>query len=248
MDNYLKKDLTIAVPCYNEERNISKSIENIKSVLQNFPNINYEIIIINDGSTDSTDEIARSLINEQNIRLINNEKNSGLGYSIKKAIENAIGKYFIILPGDNDLPMGSIEKLLSNFGKSDIIMMYFQNNEIRGRTRYLLSSIFKCIYVTTFNIYVMYLNGPALYRSEKLKKLKLRSNRFSIVAEINIKLLRMGSTYLEVPCSRLNNMDSSKSFSIKNIMEATKIYLATLWDVYGKNRNKYKNKPLRIDY
>ena len=77
------KSLSIVVPCFNEQKNIFKVISNIKKSLKLSKIDDYEIIIINDGSTDKTSCIIKSLTDKK-IRIIDNKKNIGLGNAVMK--------------------------------------------------------------------------------------------------------------------------------------------------------------------
>ena len=86
--------LSICVPVYNEEKSIKKTISDLYNSFQES-----EIIVVNDGSNDKTYELLKS-IEKDNVILLNNHKNMGYGYSLKKAMEKAKGKYIAWFDGD----------------------------------------------------------------------------------------------------------------------------------------------------
>jgi len=242
------KSLTVAIPSLNEEKNIKKTYKNIIQIRKIYKQIDLQIILINDGSTDKTGSICSKLAKlDEQVLYINNSKNIGLGESLKKAIKAANKDKFIFIPGDNDISYEDLIRLIEKSDQSDIVMMYFLNDEIRGRFRTILSSIFKTIYSTTFGFYVQYVNGPAIYTTKEIKKLKLFSNRFSIVAEINTKLLKKGFSYCEIPAFRNNGLCNSASNGLKIIFETVKVYLLLVFEVYFFNKNKYKKNCRRIN-
>ena len=76
--------ISIIIPAYNEELSLENTIKEIKSTLKdNKKYKDYEIIVVNDGSTDST----RTIALKNNVKLIDNLENMGYGYSIKKGID-----------------------------------------------------------------------------------------------------------------------------------------------------------------
>ena len=95
------KNLTVIVPCYNYEIYILSSIEKLINKLEKYK-IDYEIIIINDGSSDNTKKKVESISNNQKINLINNYKNKGKSFSIINALP--LCKYENIILIDCDLP------------------------------------------------------------------------------------------------------------------------------------------------
>ena len=240
--------ISYIVPAFNEETNIKKTISTLLELNNTFPLINFEIIIINDGSTDNTEKIIKNnFFRKKHIYYYRNEKNLGLGETIKKGIKLAKNEKFIFIPGDNDLSRELLEKLLSSIDKADIVMTYFMNDEIRGRHRFLISSIFTLCYLYTFNIFLKYINGPAIYPTHLLKKLSLKSKRFSIVAEINIKLIKMGCSYKEIPSRRLRGLEGSTAMSLKAFFEVIIIFLYLFWEVKIKNKKKYNKLTTRIN-
>ena len=80
----------------------------------------------------------------------------------------------------------------------------------------------------------------------ELRKLRLFSTRFSIVAEINVKLLRQGVTFLEVASYRQVGMKGSTSFSLRNLAETATVFWRLLYEVYFGNPKAYSKRPVRV--
>jgi hypothetical protein len=144
------------------------------------------------------------------------------------------------------MPRGTLELLFRSAYLADVVMCYFLNDEIRGRVRFVVSNVFMLIYTTLFDLYVQYINGPAVYPTARLRELDLRSTRFSIVAEINVKLLRQGCSFAEVPSHRQTGMHGSTSFSLKSLAETTKILLHVIAEVHFRNRERFGKRPMRV--
>src|SRR5580698_9685158 len=88
--------VTVLMPVYNGEKYIKEALESI--LQQTF--IDFEFLIINDGSTDNSVSIIKSF-NDNRIRLIHNEKNSGLVYSLNKGIGLSNGEYIARMDCDD---------------------------------------------------------------------------------------------------------------------------------------------------
>lgn len=101
--------ISVIIPAYNEEESIEKVIDEIIKVLQE-NNIyeNSEIIVVNDGSTDRTREIAL----EKKITVLDNPQNMGYGYSLKKGIENAKNETIVITDADLTYPFSFVPEML----------------------------------------------------------------------------------------------------------------------------------------
>ncbi len=241
------RDITLFVPALNEARRIEATVRGLLTLVAGLNGPTAQILVVDDGSTDATAEIVRGLGREHpSVELVQHPVNRGLGSGLKTALAHARGRKFLIVPGDNDMPASALRTLIANAGSADMVMCYFHNREQRGRTRNALSTIFGLVYATCFDVYVQYINGPCVYTVEQLRALTLNSTRFSIVAEINIKLLRQGVSYLEIPTHRQVGLDGSRSFSFRNLRETIRVFLHLLDEVHRKEAARYSHRPRRI--
>ena len=105
-------DISVIIPCLNYEKFIFQNLQKIVDKIS-LLNLNYEIIIVNDGSSDNTlSEIGRFIKINNKIKLINNKSNTGKSSSIISALENVNNKIVLI---DCDIPyFDYFEKLLKN--------------------------------------------------------------------------------------------------------------------------------------
>ena len=92
----------------------------------------------------------------------------------------------------------------------------------------------------SFGVYVFYINGPAIYPTSLLKNFNLKSNRFSIISEMNVKALRSGVTYIEVPGHMKRGAERSTALSFTNFLEVMLNYLTLVLDSYYKSREIFK--------
>ena len=92
-----KKTLSIIIICYNNEKYIKNCLDSVIRKLNN----NIEIIIVDDGSTDSSyNIISKRIVNIENIKLIS-IKNSGISIARNVGLKNAVGKYIMFIDGDD---------------------------------------------------------------------------------------------------------------------------------------------------
>jgi glycosyltransferase involved in cell wall biosynthesis len=116
--------LSIVLPAYNEEENVAAAVEEVSDVAQRL-GMAYEIILVNDGSTDRTGEIGREL--EQRIphfRLVEHYPNRGYGGSLKAGFEAATKDLIAFTPGDKQFVFGEIDRFLSKIDNADIVSGY----------------------------------------------------------------------------------------------------------------------------
>lgn len=123
-------DLSIIIPVYNTQKFVKKCID---SILQNKTSYNFEILIINDGSTDDSMKILKSYYNNRKIRIID-QSNHGLGAARNKGLNLAIGKYVSFIDSDDYITDNYIECLMSKAieNNADIVKCgyyyYYDNN------------------------------------------------------------------------------------------------------------------------
>ncbi len=111
-------------PCYNENRNIRTLVKNAVQALKSL-NCDYEIIIVNDGSTDGTREIVER-ISEENpkIRCINHSKNRGYGASLYTGFQHCQYEYIFFSDADNQFDLSEIRLLVNKIHEADLVTGY----------------------------------------------------------------------------------------------------------------------------
>ena len=197
--------ISIIVPVYNEEKTVAQVLKRLSNT--KVEDVEYEIITINDGSTDGSKELLEK--NKNYITtLIHNERNSGKGFSVREGLKVATGEY--ILFQDADLEYDPIEfkkfiKVCNDFDADVVIGSRFNYSEYT-RSHNILNKIgnkiltltFNILYNTTFtDIYSCYL----CYKRKLVDPNKLKTNGFDQHAEILSEAVKKGKKYFEVPIS-----------------------------------------------
>ena len=112
--------LSIIIPCFNELKTIEEIIKKIISVIK----FDYEIIVVDDFSSDGSRDKIEQIKNIYNLKLIFNEKNYGKGYSVKKGLEKATGDIIIIQDADLEYDPKDYSKLLEPIIYQDADVVY----------------------------------------------------------------------------------------------------------------------------
>ncbi len=197
-----KSELTVIVPFYNEEKTLDIAVSNL--VESNFVS---EILLVNDGSTDSSHKIATNLAKKYGqIKIIETEQNLGKGNAVKLGIANASEKYIGIFDADLEYFPNDLRTLYLkiNENKLDITCgSRFIGNDKRDNlyirtylANKLLSKLFSIIYRKKITDIATCLK---VFKKDIFKELILESNGFEIEVELLAKALKKSDKYVEIP-------------------------------------------------
>ena len=113
----IMKNLSAIIPAYNEEKIIKQTIEGLKKELAKL-DLNCEIIVVDDGSTDKTKEILEKI---KGIKLINHPENRGYGAALKTGIKQSQSELILIIDADGTYPSESIPELIKHISDYDMV-------------------------------------------------------------------------------------------------------------------------------
>ena len=238
--------VSVVIPAYNEEENIRAAVQTVVSAgaVTDTP---LDIIVVNDGSKDRTGEICDQLAQEYPfVRVVHHATNMGQGSAILDGIRLAKHDRLNMFPGDDAVATYTMENMFRNKDKADYVLAMIMNTEYRSSSRVLLSSIYTLIYTTTFGLPVKYVNSPALWPVDMLREMTFRSLRYSLHAEINVKLLRRRITFLEVDGYMNPTSLKSSAIRLKNMLEVVRCYLALCYEVFVTDKARYLFKAERV--
>ena len=103
--------LSIIIPAYNEEKRIPNTLLKLLNYLST-KSYQWEIILVDDGSTDRTSEIAREVIKNNSLTVIKNHLNQGKGYSVKRGVLSSTGNVLLFSDADLSTPIEELDKML----------------------------------------------------------------------------------------------------------------------------------------
>ncbi len=192
------RTLSIIVPCYNEESMIAAMLQ---KVAEADCGLQKQIIVVNDGSSDGTAVAIEKFISLNpsfNILLLNHEKNKGKGASIQTAVAAIKGEVVIIQDADLEYSPFEYSKMLkpitdgfadvvygSRFRGSEAHRVLFFMHTIGNKFLTFLSNVFTGINLTDME------TGYKMFRTEILKKIRLKEKRFGFEPEVTAKISRI---------------------------------------------------------
>jgi len=102
--------LSVVIPAYNEAQRLPVTLKDVSKYLSKVDHT-YEIVVVDDGSTDETVAVVQEL-GIPHLRVIKNKENRGKGYTVKNGMSKASGKYILFMDADNASTISEVEKLL----------------------------------------------------------------------------------------------------------------------------------------
>lgn len=207
----MKINLTILIPCFNEEKTIEICIKKAQKFITD-NNIEAEILIVDNNCTDKTAEISTKL----GARVIKENK-QGYGNALKKGIENANGKYIIMGDADDSYNFLEIKEFIENLDKGyDLVIgNRFYNIEkgaMKWSHRYIGTPLLNFIINKTNKLNLHDINcGLRGLRKEKISTLNLQSGGMEFASEMIIKAKKNNLKIIEIPINFYKDKRNTKS-------------------------------------
>lgn len=195
--------LSVFLPAYNEEENVGQAVRDVSTAAMAL-GMDYEIIVVNDGSSDRTGEVARSLLNDiPHLRLVEHHPNRGYGGALKAGFAAAEGNLVAFVPADNQFNFAEIGRFLASVDQADIVCGYRASRQ---------DSFVRKLFAFGWNALVRLLFGYLsrdidcgfkLLRREVLGRVPVYSNGAMIDTELLAGARARGYRIAEVPVTHL---------------------------------------------
>ena len=211
--------LTIVIPAYNEESNISGTMQALRESIS-IANVVYpiEVIIVNDCSTDRTAEYALDCVSNavhqmQNLsaRLINLSLNMGLVRACMIGAANGSYRFLKILCGDNSEPANALAEQLIHVGRVNVIIPIHRSVINKSRRRLWLSNVYTKIFNLVSGLDAEYVNGCGIYPREQFLRHVNPSHKFGFQAYVYYAIARNTPSMLSVYIDDLTHDDSNQN-------------------------------------
>ncbi len=213
--------LSIIIPCFNEEKTLKVIVEQVL----NFKEIEKEVIIVDDCSTDGSKLIINELSNSHSeITGIYLEKNSGKGSALKKGFEVVSGDIVLIQDADLEYDPKDYSALIKPFKNTDADVVY-GSRFMGGRYvrlhffwHYIANKLLTFVtnIVTNLNMSDME-TGYKLFKKSVIQSIDVKEKSFGIEPEITVKLAKKKYIFYEVPISyKGRSYNDGKKITLKD--------------------------------
>jgi len=209
-------DLTLVVPCLNEERYIADTLDTVRFAMAELP-YTYEILVVDDGCTDRTAALVQEYSDahpDVPIRLHRNPKNLGLTRSYVDGAFLGRGRYYRLVCGDNVEPKETLRAVFSQLGKADLIIPFHTRVPGKSAFRRRLSNTYTFIINTLSGYNINYYNGLPLTLRYNVMRWGPYSFGFGFQAELITRLLDEGATYIQIQVEATHREKSGKNSAL----------------------------------
>lgn len=193
--------LSIIFPIYNEEINIQRTIEDSLNYLRGFEGVQeYEVILVNDGSTDGTSKILEEVVKDKNeLVLINHTQNEGYGAALITGIKKAKYEWVLLMDSDGQIKINSVNAMKEFTDDYDIIAGY-RAKRCDSIYRIILGKIYTTLASSFLKVRSRDINcGFKMFRKEFLDIEGINSHAGAFYTHVYIKAQAKDARIKEVP-------------------------------------------------
>lgn len=232
--------ISIVTPVFNEEDIIAASVQQNINLLRKY-HLDYEIIIVNDGSEDrSLEIISNSFGQMENVIIYHEQVNKGFGAAVRRGISLCKKEKILCVPVDSPLTEDVLEAFLNNLNKADILVSY--RIKRLGYSWWMLfnSYMYQKFISLLFGMQLKDYNWMHLYSKKIFEegKINIEYDGIFMLAEVLIKADRIGYTFAEFPVHQKQRITGVASVSkLSNILKTLKDVVEFRLRLFKERRN-----------
>jgi len=184
--------ISVFFPCYNEQENVGRTVEKALEVLERL-NADFEVIIVDDGSSDGTGQIADEIAGRDGrVKVVHHEGNLGYGAALQSGFKAATKEFVFYTDGDGQFDINEMPSLLALMERYDIVSCYRLNRR-DSLIRKINGWCWTRLVCLTFGLKIRDIDCAfKLYKREIFDKIELLSTGALINAEILARAVRKG--------------------------------------------------------
>lgn len=192
-----RPSVSLMVAAFNEAISLEGAVSDALAALDGVSD--FEVIIVDDGSTDGTAEIADRLSAElPGIRVIHHPENRGIAAVYRTGLEAAAKEYFTWIGGDREIAAETMREVVQSIGRADLVIPYHVNPAARPWHRRMVTWLCTQQINVLFGWSLHYYQGPTVYPRELALRIPVENRGFFFASEMLIRAMAMGLSWVEV--------------------------------------------------
>ncbi len=210
--------ISFIMPVYNEALNIPNVLRNLHQILYAHPEWNWEVILIEDGSSDHTREVMQEELKKYpTTQLIIHERNQGYTKSLKDGIAKARGKFLMYIGADEEFDCSELPNFVIPLaaGEADVVLGVRWQRNAYQLFRFFLSVIYIFLLNYLFRLRINDYNWSQAWSKELLDRIDLRSKSLFVLPEIIIKAHDLKYRIKEVPSNHRGRQAGKSSVNMR---------------------------------
>jgi glycosyltransferase involved in cell wall biosynthesis len=221
--------LSVILPAHNEELNLEPVARRALEVLPGCTET-FELLIVDDGSTDRTGAVADALAAEdKRVRVIHHARNRGYGNAWRSGIAASAGDWIFFMDSDRQFDIKEITKLIPLAGEFDVVTGY-RIKRMDPQHRYLIGTCFNLLITALFDVHLKDIDcGFKMFRASLLKELQLEMPGALINTEIHAKINRLHARVVEVGIDHYPRPAGRQSGTKPSVMFRACWEIVALW-------------------
>src|SRR4051794_2666119 len=227
--NGADKRLTIVIPAVNEQEKVAETIEGVLPLARDLLD-DFEIILIDDGSTDNTGAIMdRFAAEEPRILVVHHAQRQGVGAGFKSALQRAKFGAITLIPGDHAFQNKGIARMFKAAGAADIVITYRDNQSDRSLNRSFQSHSLGFVLNCIFGFWLFDYHSVIIYPVKWSRQIAVKADGYGYQISFLISLLQLGLSHVQVPVSLNAELKgSSRALRLRTYLELGMTILSLL--------------------
>ncbi len=230
MSNNLRPGISVFFPAYNDAHSIGKLVEDALKILPDLTDT-YEVIVVNDGSADETQNVLDELTSKhQALRIVRHETNKGYGGALQSGFRAAVNDLVFYTDGDGQYDVRELVKLLPLLGENVDVVNGYKLERTDKMNRKIVGGFYNRLAHFMFSLPIRDVDCDfRLIRREILGKISLHSTSGSICVELVYKLRKAGANFEEIGVNHYARQHGKSQFFTVRRVSKTLLDFFLLW-------------------